>query len=298
MKIIAAVTDSKRKSLMFMLDSLQVISLDDAIKYVKDEKIDGVHIVRGKSGNYIRTNRSLERKNIDAMSVSLYRFVIPNATKSLLALHELKDFWKHYQTQLQKRIRKGDVLITVEGEWPLATKEHVRETMLPYGKHIFTAAKRYNIDPCLLGAILIDEIVRLAPLEDVRDKALAFAINKNVSVGVGQIQLKNIRAIIEKGYYNPNPSDENLLSENINSLPYSYFHKYAADKKHSVYFAAAFIRYLIDEWVSVIELQPNIIATLYHLEYRRPHAHPEPNERGIQIVNEFYPMAKELFNQA
>jgi len=55
------------------------------------------------------------------------------------------------------------------------------------------------------------------------------------------------------------------------------------------------MRALIDEWRKFIDISksPNIIATLYSLKGKTPHAHPEPNNRGLQIANEFYKLAKE-----
>lgn len=59
-------------------------------------------------------------------------------------------------------------------------------------------------------------------------------------------------------------------------------------------FAVARMRALIDEWRRFVDLsqRPEIIATLYHLPYKKPHADPRPNDRGLQIVKEFYPLAK------
>ncbi len=55
------------------------------------------------------------------------------------------------------------------------------------------------------------------------------------------------------------------------------------------------MRALIDGWRKFIDISksPNIIATLYSLKGKTPHAHPEPNNRGLQIANEFYKLAKE-----
>lgn len=57
--------------------------------------------------------------------------------------------------------------------------------------------------------------------------------------------------------------------------------------------AAAKMRSVIDGWKKFIDLssKPDIIATLYSL-YKDPHAHPQPSERGTQIANEFYQLAK------
>ena len=54
------------------------------------------------------------------------------------------------------------------------------------------------------------------------------------------------------------------------------------------------MRELIDEWQKTIDLNKNakIIATLYSLGHIDPHSTPKANDRGMQIVEEFYPLAK------
>jgi len=55
------------------------------------------------------------------------------------------------------------------------------------------------------------------------------------------------------------------------------------------------MRHFIDEWKKFIDLskRPEIIATLYSLSKDSPKSNPQPNDRGLQIANEFYDLAKE-----
>lgn len=64
--------------------------------------------------------------------------------------------------------------------------------------------------------------------------------------------------------------------------------------KHNIRFAAAYIRYLIDQWMNVIDIsqKPEIIATLYSRTYKEPNLTPEASERGEQIVTEFYKLSR------
>ena len=59
------------------------------------------------------------------------------------------------------------------------------------------------------------------------------------------------------------------------------------------------MRSLIDEWQRFVNLndKPEITATLYSLEHKRPHSDPKPNERGLQISSEFYQLAKEFLDK-
>src|SRR3989344_8122367 len=67
-----------------------------------------------------------------------------------------------------------------------------------------------------------------------------------------------------------------------------------AIQTYVVRYLASIIRYVIDFWSPYIDLshRPDIIGTLYNKGYGNPHAHPESLERGDQIAEEFYPLAK------
>lgn len=69
--------------------------------------------------------------------------------------------------------------------------------------------------------------------------------------------------------------------------------------KHNIYFAAANIRGLIDNWHPFTDLskRTEILATLYHLPYKTPHGDPKANERGAQISTEFYKLAQKWLPQ-
>ena len=64
--------------------------------------------------------------------------------------------------------------------------------------------------------------------------------------------------------------------------------------KHNIRFAAAFIRSLIEVWATHIDItkRPEIIATLYSIGYGDPKTNPVASKAGVQIIEEFYPLAK------
>lgn len=115
-----------------------------------------------------------------------------------------------------------------------------------------------------------------------------------------QVTMETARGLIKQGYYNPNPRDEKLSKEHIDKTSRSYLYTYVVQPKHCIFFAAAKIRSLVDEWQSKVDLtkMPEIIATLYHLPYVKPNANPESNDRGLQIAKEFYPLAKKILGAA
>jgi hypothetical protein len=107
--------------------------------------------------------------------------------------------------------------------------------------------------------------------------------------------METARNLIKKGIYNPNPSDTRLSPTNIKKTSRAHLYQYVKKPKHSIFFAAARMRALVDEWLPFVDIskKPEIVAALYSLKYRRPHARPQPNDRGLQIASEFYTLAEE-----
>ena len=159
---------------------------------------------------------------------------------------------------------------------------------------IFEASEQQHIDPYVLGAILIDEIMRLALFEEVRDSIVAQWLPINVSIGVGQIKVETARQIIKEGLYNPNPRDELLSASKISTASSKHIASYVALPRNNIFFAAAQVHHLTLLWqkkASII-IAPEIIATLYSIGDGIPKLNPQPSPRGQQIIDEFYPLAK------
>lgn len=298
MKIILAIENEKGRSLLLVADDGTVYTLMEALDLVKKGKVIGLQIATRNGVSYLRASR--RRVGIPALqnvSVSTKGILSINSnTSNIFSRAQFRPFWDFYQNQIEKAAALGKLIISVDGQ-PFDTQDHVRSTLAPYKDYIFSAAEHFTIDPYLLAAIFIDETIRLAPFEEVRDKLLSeLDPSYDVSIGVGQVKLTVARDLIKKGYYNPNPSDENLSKTGIVKISLAYLYPYVVDHKHSVYFAVAHIRDLIDQWkrVANVDLTPVIIATLYSFKYKEPHSNPESNTRGEQIITEFYPLAKEI----
>ena len=296
MKIILTITNSKGNSILFVSDNLQTNSLKKAIELAKNKILEDIYVVHRKTGDYLRTNRK-KGNSLDHLSISLNTFLSSiNDINKILVLPSLKGYFDSYQNLLINQEQKGEDIIRIDG-FLRSTKKHVKEKLLPYKQLIFDSSNKFAIDPYLLGAILIDEIARLSPFEDIIDKLIAEHLNYNSSVGIAQIMIETARILIRTGYYNPDPNNERLNRKNINKTPRSYLYQYIIGSKDNIYFSAAFVRYLIDRWKNEadVNLTQEIIATLYSLD-RTPHANPQPNSRGLQIVNEFIILAKEILN--
>lgn len=297
MKIVLAIENSKRKSVLFISDDGQIYTLNDAVGLVRSGELAGLQVANRNGVEYLRASR--RRVGIPALqdvSISASRILsIGSGTTTVFSQAQFRPFWDFYQDQLDAEAQKGKLVVSVDGQ-KFDTIDHVRATLVPLKEYIFSAAEMFRIDRYLLAGILIDEIVRLAPFEEARDKLVAESLKLNVSVGVGQVMLDTARDLVANGYYNPNPDDSNLRKETVRVVSRAYLYPYVADNKHNVHFSAAHIRVLVDEWKSKaeIDISPEIIATLYSLRHIYPHENPKSNIRGEQIVGEFYPLAKKL----
>ena len=293
MKIILVITDTKRKNLVFISDDLKTLSLKEAVDAAGSGDIEGAYPVNRKTGSYIRTKRSVPKKSeFDYLSVTgrdLVRYLQGNYAVSTPAI---SDFTKRYFASLEE----GQAYIQPVGhpKFLRVLTADVKEKLLSHRGIIKRVAAQFSINQYILGALLVDEIARLLPFEDALEFLGVQIIGRNVSVGIAQVRIETANDLIKKGVYNPNPRDKRLPFERMTNLDRSYLFTYLIQTEHNISFAAAFIRYVIDFWAPYTDLsrRADIIGTLYHQGYGEPKANPEANERGTQIADEFYPLAK------
>ena len=292
MKIILVATDARGKNLVFVSDALQAYTLQEAIQLAKDKKLEGIYPVYRDSGAYLRTNLDVPKKeHLERLSISAYQlFSSADDIKNTLLKQGFNEYWQLYQDSIEK----SKPFIAIDG-YPRIAKEAAKEKLQANRKIIFEAAEKFTVDPYLLGAIIIDEIARFAPIDTITDPLGGYFIGVNTSVGIAQVKIDTARGLIKNGYYNPNPRDNQLSSVNIQKVSRSHLYEYVKEPRHSIFFAAAKMRSVIDAWQKSIDISssPEIIATLYSLKGKPPHSHPKPNDRGLEIANEFYQLAKE-----
>lgn len=292
MKIILVATGEKGRNVVFVTDMLRVYSLEEAVRLAKAGKLENVYAVQKSSGAYLRSSRNVPKKEqLEQLAVSSHQlFNSVNDTHHALSTPAVAHYLQLYEHTLQK---DGGPLIVIEGKARM-TKESAKAKLTPHEDYIFAAAKKFNIDPYLLGAIIIDEIARIKPFEDIGEALLVFFVGKNASGGIAQVKVETARGLIQDGYYNPNPRDPKLFPERVRNVFRAHLYQYVKKPEHSIFFAAAKIRSVIDAWKKFVDLssRPDIVATLYSL-YKDPHADPKPSERGTQIATEFYQLAKE-----
>lgn len=293
MGILFVVTNTKRKSLVFVTETLEVFSLPEMIAVVKNKFFEGVYAVTGTSGTYIRsTPDKITKNNIDTLSITGPQLALiaqgyANSTPAV----------KRYADLYLESFKEGAPYIKPVGSFRIPSAV-VKKVFRSHTKIIAQAAKEFNIDQYTLGAILIDEIARLAPFEPIFEKLGADIVGLNVSVGVAQVKLETANGVIQRGIYNPNPFDKKLpFSGNLTNGNRRYLYDYVIQPKHNVRFGAAVLRRTIDFWMKYIDLsnRPEILGTLYQRGYGEPKENPVAIPRGEQIADEFYDYAKQWF---
>jgi len=295
-KIILIATDTKRKSLVFVDENLKIYSLQEAILAAQSGLFKNVYTVNRSGNFYLRSTSSAPAtEKLDKISVSSYQlFYSLNDIGKILSVPAFRNYWQKYQQNLLQEHQEGEVACIIIDGHPRITKATAQSKLIPNKDIIFLAAEKFNVDPNLLAGILIDELARLNPIEDITDMLSVYFIGVNTSAGIGQVKTDTAKGLMLGGYYNP---DTNKFSskEKIKKATRQQIYEYIKQPKHSIFFVAARINSFIDEWKKFIDLseRPEIIATLYSLSYDKPHSKPKPNERGLQIANEFYNLAKE-----
>lgn len=290
MKISFVITNTKRKSIAFVVDTFDTFSLDEAVRAVKNKLFENVYLVSGTAGTYIRSNPDTsDNNNIDTISITGPQLIaIAQGIITPTPVIQL------YVARYLASIANTKSFIEPVKSFRVPT-EVVQRVFESHSDIIKKAAQEFSIDQYILGAILIDEIARLAPFEPIIEKIGADIIGKNTSVGVAQVKIETANDLIKKDLYNPSPSDKKLpFSGNLTNANRRHLYQYVIQPEHNIRFEAAFIRHVIDFWSPHIDLsnRPEIIGTLYHQGYGNPNSHPESIGRGDQIAEEFYSLAK------
>lgn len=296
MKFSLVVTNAEGKNLIFVTEGLQAFSLDKAIQSVHQGEVPGAYIVQRKTGLYIRTtknvpkNEQLESLAVTAQELLNYIHAAPHA-KSTPAIGRYVELYIASLAEGQEFIEPVD--------YPKVLTAAVKEKLVPQRANIFAAAEAFEIDSYLLGAIIINEIAKLSPFEPIFDALGAEFFGVNTSVGIAQVKIDTANDLIRKGVYNPDPTDLLLPYKKRARLGRMHLFTYLIQPKHNIFFAAAFLRSIIQYWAPTIVLtnRPEIMGTLYSKGYGQPKPNPEASPGGAQVANEFYPLAKQWLQE-
>lgn len=291
MKIVLSIKNYFGKNVAFVIDNFKVFLLQEILELTKRGQIDGIYVVKASTGSYLRSKKSVPKNlQLDKISVSSDSITLFIDNK----ISESTPVLSAYLTLRNKSLSEGDSPIIKPAENNLyASTAIVKEKVLSVKETIYESAKYFDLDPFQLGAILIDEIARISPFEEIIDQIGVENFGVNTSVGLAQIKIDTANNIIKKKLYNPNPSDQKLPAKRLNRETRTYLYNYLIQTKHNIFFAGAILTDIIQNWHNYIDLKNNfdILATLYSLS-RVPHEEPHPNSRGTQIADEFYNLAK------
>lgn len=286
MEIILVLSNENGKNVLFVLDNLQALSLEEVIEEIKKGEITGVHAVKATGGTYIRSNPNATAvDNLDFIS-------IPLSAMTRISLEEktagVKKYYQKRQQFLRQQEGKGKKVVYIDGQRK-KTEGEIIKYLSGYKKFVLPAAENLKVNKYLLGAILIDEDLRKDWVDDWFDW---FAkLGRDTSVGIAQVKISTAKELIRRGFYNPNPQDKKLSPEKINKLPNGDIYEYLNDPKHSICFAAAKINQINTDFSSKYDIKkPEIIADLY--SGTRPLSFATATERGKQIASEFYAIAR------
>jgi len=195
MKINLVIEDKKGKNLLFITDTNQALTLDEAIVATRNKTLENTHVVNEGTGiGFIRSNpNETGEDNLDALTLSFHQL------EELLKDYAIATTFpalQEYEKGRQENIKKEGTPIYIDGD-AKKTKEQVFMHIEKYKSEILEASNKQNIDPKILTAILIDEYLRMGPNDwfDWRAK-----LGINTSVGIAQIKVETARNIIQFGY--------------------------------------------------------------------------------------------------
>lgn len=292
-KIILVITDTRKKSLAFASDTLKAFALEEALNRAARGGIYGAHVVRRASGAYLHTNQKISKQDeFDQLSItSRALLAFMDGTRHANSTPILSRYVELYIASLEE----GQPFIEPVNQ-PKVLKAAVKAKFVPHRLLIFEAAEKFDIDPYLLGAVLIDEIARIEPFKDMVAELAARIVGYDASVGLAQVKIDTAHDLIKKGIYHPNLSDKKLPYKRLTNAGRAHLYTYLILPEHNIFFAAAFIRFVIDLWSEHIDLlrHLDIIATRYHKGYGDPEQKEDrkSDKRGKQISGEFYRLSK------
>lgn len=299
-KIILVITDIKGRNVLFILDNLEAITLEQLIQKIENKEFTNLCVIKRKNIEYIRSKPNISKTdNLKNISISIKKIIVDKLKSSLKAIKDNASeiYWFAKANLLKIEEIHGKEIVYVDGQ-RRATLENVKSHILKYKNTILSAANYSKIDANLLGAILIDEYLQIG-IDDIGDWLVLLEFK--TSIGIAQVQVETARNIIKRGYYNPNLNDNKLSKKNIGKVARRHLYQYLNNPEHSIYFASAYIRELIDDWSPTMDIsnEHEIIGSIYATGQipTEKDKTPDVSDRGKQIRSEFYFIAKEILSK-
>ena len=276
-QIILVITNSRGASQAFVTDDFQYLLLKEAIALMKRGVLKGVHLVNGLSGTYIRSNNN-NAKEDNLVSLSVPAGSLSKQIKLPEENERVSLYADAYGKFLEKKFKR-DELVYLSGLARIPKKDVINR-LRPLLNVINLAAEKYEVDPNLLAAILIDEIARVGP-DDLLDVLGKMDI-VDTTVGLAQIRMSTARDLIKKRYYSADPN-----------ISQSELYDLLLDDKVSVQFAAAYLSF-----IEKLRERRNLGTSAAEVAscYSRGKFSDQANSRGKQIATNLRRYAREIRN--
>ncbi len=261
----------------FVLEDFQVLSLEEILSLVRENKIYKVHIVNKKNAQFIRSDRNA-RKEDNLNNRIIHAKKVPDFFKNLKNKF-IKFYVLAYAKYLELNYAK-DELLYLENIARI-TKSTIKEKFFPLIQSIENAARENNISSKLLASILVDEVPRSGP-DDLFD--ILGYVGVNTSVGIAQIKVSTLKDLVERKYVKIDKEKKSNKE----------LYKLLSDNVFSTQVAAAHIRSIKDSrkrWK--VELKDSAIAE----DYSRGASKLDALSRGKSIVDEIMPHIEDLIHE-
>lgn len=115
MKIVLVATNSRRRNMVFVSETLQSFSLQDAIRVANKGEFENIYTVDGTFGTHLRSlPNTLEKDNLDARSVTAADIIAyANRARHFKSTDAISEYVAHYVASLSEK--SGPFIETVDG---------------------------------------------------------------------------------------------------------------------------------------------------------------------------------------
>lgn len=177
------------------------------------------------------------------------------------------------------------------------SEKRAEEIIKNYSSIIKQAAKEFEVDPAMVGAVIYQEQSANVNFIDTLTDYVGGLLFLNTSIGAGQVRVRTAE-LLESKYPVLKISCDGNSVLNCNVLRVECL----KDPFLNIRYVAAKIKFSKENWGKAgfdIHEKPEILGTLYNIEEIddpiKPHSNPEPNEFGASVGKNFKKV-KEILN--
>lgn len=200
----------------------------------------------------------------------------------------------------------------------LVSEQEAQKVIQDNAQYIYESSEMFGVDPNILAGCIYAEQVRNVDFKDNFDTVLAVEMNFDSSIGVAQVKVSTAKMLQEKGYM-PAIEKPSLVEDILGISENAKIAVLLDDNEINIQYAAAYLKYQIDQWSPIyprINEDIAIQGTLYNLgheklmeglvfktlgtlyagfkDIRIPHSAPESNEFGDYVLESYNLMNKLL----